>query len=120
MNDTLIKTDRDMRSFLTKVDPKVTIIAKIKRDGQEIEKSITLGAYPSGSGHAADNMDKSGRRDGFSTVILHDANLQTDKCGGPIFDLSGNFLGMNIARNSRVRSYALPSSVIKAFVDAQN
>ncbi|MDA7874315.1 trypsin-like peptidase domain-containing protein [Rhodopirellula sp.] len=120
MNDTLIETDSDMRSFLTKVDPKVTIIAKIKRDGKEIEKSITLGAYPSSSRHAADNMDKSGRRDGFSTVILHDANLQTDKCGGPIFDLSGNFLGMNIARNSRVRSYALPSSVIKAFVDAQN
>ena len=65
-------------------------------------------------------MDKSGRRDGFSTVILHDANLQPDKCGGPIFDLSGNFLGMNIARNSRVRSYALPSSIVEEFVESQD
>ncbi|MDB4694962.1 trypsin-like peptidase domain-containing protein [bacterium] len=120
MNDTEINTDRDMRAFLTKLDPKVTIVAIIFRDDKEIEKSITLGAYPSGTNHAADRMDKSGRRDGFSTVILHDANLQPEKCGGPIFDLSGNFLGMNIARNSRVRSYALPGSIVKEFVESQN
>ena len=120
MNDTVIKTDSDMRSFLTKLDPRVTIIAKVLREGEEIEKAITLGAFPSTSNHAADRMNKSGRRDGFSTVILHDANLQPDKCGGPVFDLSGNFIGMNIARNSRVRSYALPIAVIKEFVDEQN
>ena len=120
MNDTEIKTDRDMRSFLTKLDPNITIIAVILRDGEEIEKSITLGAVPATSGHAADRMDKSGRRDGFSEVILHDANLKPGKCGGPIFDLSGKFIGMNIARNSRVRSYALPGTVVKSFVDSQN
>lgn len=119
MNDTTISTDRDMRSFLTKLDPKVTIIANILRDGEEIEKAITLGAYPSGTNHAADRMNKSGRRDGFSTVILHDANLQPEQCGGPVFDLAGNFIGLNIARNSRVRSYALPRLVIKDFVEAQ-
>ena len=64
-------------------------------------------------------MNKSGRRDGFSRVILHDANLQPEKCGGPVFDLSGNFIGMNIARNSRVRSYALPTAIVKEFVDEQ-
>ncbi len=119
MNDTPIKTDTDMRAFLTKLDPKVTIIAKVLREGEEIEKAITLGAFPSMSNHAANRMDKSGRRDGFSTVILHDANLKPEKCGGPVFDLSGNFIGMNIARNSRVRSYALPGLVIKKFIDAQ-
>ena len=120
MNDTNIKTDRDMRTFLTTLDPRVTIVAKVLRDDKEIEISITLGAFPSNTNHAADRMDKSGRRDGFSTVILHDANLQPDKCGGPIFDLSGNFLGMNIARNSRVRSYALPSSIVEEFVESQD
>ncbi len=120
MNDTVITTDRDMRAFLMKRDPKVTIIAKVLRDGEEIEKAITLGAYPSMSRHAADRMEKSGRRDGFSTVILHDANLQPEKCGGPVFDLDGNFIGMNIARNSRVRSYALPSGVIKEFIEGRN
>ena len=119
MNETVIKTDSDMRSFLTKLDPRVTIIAKILRDGEELEKAITLGAFPSSSNHAADRMNKSGRRDGFSTVILHDANLQPEKCGGPVFDLSGNFIGMNIARNSRVRSYALPTAIVKEFVDEQ-
>ena len=98
----------------------MTIVAIVQRDGEELEKSITLGAFPSQSRHAADLMDKSGRRDGFSEVLLHDADLQPEKCGGPIFDLSGNFLGMNIARNSRVRSYALPIDVLKAFVDSHD
>ena len=120
MNDTEIKTQTDMREFLTKLDPRVTIVAIVQRDGEELEKSITLGAFPSQSRHAADLMDKSGRRDGFSEVLLHDADLQPEKCGGPIFDLSGNFLGMNIARNSRVRSYALPIDVLKAFVDSHD
>lgn len=119
MNDTKINTHRDMRTFLTTVDPKVTIIATLQRDDKELQKSITLGAYPSTSNHAADNMDKSGRRDGFTAVIPHDADLQPEKCGGPIFDLAGNFIGLNIARNSRVRSYAIPGDVVKQFVDAQ-
>ena len=55
-------------------------------------------------------MDKSGRRDGFPTVIPHDADLTPENCGGPLFDLEGKFVGLNIARNSRVRSYAIPAS----------
>ncbi len=120
MNDTEIKTHSDMRKLLGSLDPNITIVAVVQRDGEEIEKSITLGAFKSNSNHAADIMDKSGRRDGFSEVLLHDANLQPEKCGGPVFDLSGNFVGMNIARNSRVRSYALPSSVVKEFLESQN
>jgi len=120
MNDTVINTHSDMRSFLTKLDPRVTIIAKVLREGEELEKAITLGAFNPTSNHAAERMNKSGRRDGFSTVILHDANLQPEKCGGPVFDLTGSFIGINIARNSRVRSYALPITVIKEFVDEQN
>lgn len=120
MNDTPIKTQFDMRTFLTKLDPNVTIIAQVLRDGEELEKAITLGAYQAPSRHAADRMSKSGRRDGFSTVILHDADLQPEACGGPVFDLTGEFIGINIARNSRVRSYALPSDVIKQFVNSQN
>ncbi len=61
-------------------------------------------------------MDKSGRRDGFPTVIPHDADLTPENCGGPLFDLEGKFVGLNIARNSRVRSYAIPASRVKELI----
>ncbi|MFK7819812.1 MAG: PDZ domain-containing protein, partial [Planctomycetaceae bacterium] len=117
LNDTPITTHMEMRRFLGTLDPNATVVAKVTRGGEQLEKTIRLGALPSFSGHAADRMDKSGRRDGFSKVIPHDADLKPEDCGGPLFDLKGNFIGLNIARNSRVRSYAIPRSIIKSLVE---
>lgn len=117
MDSTVIKTQFDMRNFLATVDPNATIIAQVLRGEEELTKTITLGAFPSFSSHAADRMEKSGRRDGFELVIPHDADLRPSQCGGPLYDLEGNFVGINIARNSRVRSYAIPASIVKEFVD---
>lgn len=119
LNETMITTHMEMRRFLGTVDPNATVVATITRDDEELEKTIRLGAYPSMSNHAADKMNKSGRRDGFSKVIPHDADLKPTDCGGPIFDLNGNFLGLNIARNSRVRSYILPHAIVKKLVDSK-
>lgn len=117
LNETEIQTQMDMRRFLGTVDPNATIVATLTRGEEELEKPVRLGAFPSFSNHVADRMDKSGRRDGFSKVIPHDADLKPNDCGSPIFDLDGNFVGLNIARNSRVRSYAIPSSVVKSLVE---
>ena len=117
LNETTIKTDTDMRRFLASVDPNVTVVATISRGKEELKKTIRLGAYPSFSNHAADQMEKSGRRDGFSRVISHDADLDPSSCGGPLFDLGGSFVGINIARNSRVRSYAIPYATIQKLVE---
>ena len=118
LNETEITTRLELRRFLSKLDPNATVIATIARDDDELQKTIRLGSMPSRSNHAADQMKKSGRRDGFSEVIPHDANLKPRDCGGPIFDLDGNFLGLNIARNSRVRSYAIPHAIVKKLVDS--
>lgn len=117
LNDTAITTHMEMRRFLGTLDPNATVVAKITRGDEELEKTIRLGAFPSSSGHAADQMNKSGRRDGFSKVIPHDADLAPASCGGPLFDLDGNFVGLNIARNSRVRSYAIPRAIIQQLVE---
>lgn len=119
LNETVIASHMAMRRFLGTLDPNATVVATITRNDEELEKTIRLGALPSTSSHAADKMDKSGRRDGFSKVIPHDADLKPTDCGGPIFDLNGNFVGLNIARNSRVRSYMIPRAIVKELVDSQ-
>lgn len=52
------------------------------------------------------------RASGFPWVFQHDTPLFPEECGGPIFDLSGNVIGINIARGGRAASYAIPSSHI--------
>ena len=119
LNRTAITTHMDMRRFLGTVDPNSVVVATISRGEEQIEKTIRLGAFPSFSNHAADRMEKSGRRDGFSEVVSHDADLKPANCGGPLFDIHGNFVGLNIARNSRVRSYAIPPAVVKELLDRE-
>ena len=53
------------------------------------------------------------RRSGFPYVLEHDTVLRPKDCGGPLVDLDGNAVGINIARVSRVSSYALPASAIR-------
>ena len=118
LNETAIRTHMEMRRFLGTLDPNATVVAVITRGEEELEKTIRLGAFPSQSNHAADQMEKSGRRDGFTKVIPHDADLDPMDCGSPIFDLDGNFVGLNIARNSRVRSYAIPRTIVRQLVDS--
>lgn len=117
LDETVITTRMDMRRFLGTVDPNATVVATILRGEERLERSIRLGAYPSSSNHAADQMRKSGRRDGFQKVISHDADLKPENCGGPLFDLNGNFVGLNIARNSRVRSYAISPEIVRELVE---
>lgn len=117
LDDRNIQTQQDVRQFLSRVDPNMTITATVLRDEDEMTKSIFLGAFPSKSNHAAEQMAKSGRRDGFESVIHHDADLRPEDCGGPVFDLEGRFIGINIARNSRVRSYALPATIVSKLID---
>jgi serine protease Do len=52
------------------------------------------------------------RRTGFPLALQHDSVLQPSQCGGPLVDLEGKVVGINIARASRVASYALPASAV--------
>ena len=53
------------------------------------------------------------RADQFPIVFQHDSPLMPEHCGGPITDLQGNVIGLNISRNNRSASYAIPSSHIQ-------
>jgi serine protease Do len=59
----------------------------------------------------------SDRRWGFAKVIPNDLGISPTECGGPLVDLDGHCVGVNIARALRVASYALPASVAKKTVE---
>lgn len=64
------------------------------------------------------NGQVSARATGFDEVFLHDTVLKPNQCGGPVVNLNGEVVGINIARAGRVTSYALPSSVVQPMVES--
>jgi len=63
------------------------------------------------------NGKVSARASGFPSVFQHDTVLSPNQCGGPLVDLEGKAVGLNIARAGRVCSYALPADIVVAAVD---
>ena len=58
------------------------------------------------------NGPRNVRLSGFDRVIQHDTVLDPEDCGGPVLDLSGRAVGLNIARAGRVVTYSLPASLV--------
>ena len=52
------------------------------------------------------------RSDDFPAVIQHDTVLRPVDCGGPVVDLSGKVVGVNIAHAGRTETYCLPTDVL--------
>lgn len=50
---------------------------------------------------------------GFPEAFQHDTDLFPSQCGGPLLDIDGNVIGMNIARAARIVSYAIPASAVQ-------
>jgi serine protease Do len=63
------------------------------------------------------NGPVSARATGFQRVFLHDTVLNPNQCGGPICNLDGQVVGLNIARAGRVSSYALPVDVVRPLLE---
>ncbi len=53
-------------------------------------------------------------RSGFTQAMQHDSELGPNDCGGPLLDLAGNPIGVNIARAGRVCSYTLPIEIVES------
>ncbi len=86
------------------------------RDGAHSKTNATLAARDYSGEQAArfKMMNRLGaipsrRGDNFPSVFQHDSPLFPEQCGGPITDLDGNVLGINIARQGRASSYAIPA-----------
>lgn len=101
-----MKPGDDALFSLTRVGKKVRVHAQI----QKMPKMANM--------HAADNFPggMSLRSEGFKWIFVHDSMVRPEECGGPVFDLTGNFCGINIARISRTSTLGLPSSIIIDFV----
>lgn len=95
---------------------------RVKRGDKELDVTAVLGQRPVAPPTRTDNMNLLGgplskRSTGFPLVIQHDTVLKPIDCGGPLVDLDGQVIGINIARAGRTESYALPAETVVALLD---
>jgi serine protease Do len=88
------------------------------RDGKEFTADVRLAARGelfTDQMNRNDQMsgDFSPRRSGFPRVMQHDILGSRQVQGGPLLDLDGKCLGMNIARANRAESFAIPVEDVK-------
>jgi serine protease Do len=95
-----------------------TVKMTYRRDGREITVDVRLAARGelfTDQMNRNDQMsgDFSPRRSGFPRVMQHDILGSRQVQGGPLLDLDGRCLGMNIARANRAESFAIPMEDVK-------
>ena len=59
----------------------------------------------------------SGRRKNFPLAFQHDTALRDNECGGPLVNLDGDVVGVNVARAGRVASLAIPAHRVLEIVE---
>jgi serine protease Do len=57
------------------------------------------------------------RKDNFPEALTHDSSLKAEQCGGPVLNLSGQVVALNIARFDRTGTYALTYKTLKPVLD---
>ena len=97
---------------------KVTIL----RDGKELELDVELFArgdlFREPSRNDQMSGDFSNRRSGFPRIIQHDIYAAGSRTmGGPVLDLEGRAVGMNIARANRAETFAIPVEELRELAE---
>lgn len=98
---------------------------RLQREQDQVEATVEMMVpKPEHSGRGVDREDQmnrmgsepSQRAEGFDLAIQHDTVLQAWQCGGPLVNLDGQAVGLNIARAGRVASYALPADLVQQVI----
>lgn len=78
-----------------------------------------LAPMPGNREQAIDSLTAklSKRRWGFRLGLQHDCSIASNDCGGPLIDLDGKLIGINIARAGRIQSFSIPIHEVQQFVE---
>lgn len=115
---TKIGTVEDIGKVLKDRKAGSTVKVKYRRAGVEATAEVRLAARDELFDHQLNRNDQmsgefSPRRSGFPRVMQHDILGSRKLQGGPLLDLDGRCVGMNIARANRAESFAIPVEDLK-------
>jgi serine protease Do len=125
VNGKAAATVTEVRDLLGSFKPGDQIVLDVKRGAEKWQMTVVLGsaghmAMPPGemTAHKLDFFSSLGgtiskRKTNFPLALTHDAVIQAAQCGGPLVDLDGRAVGLNVARADRTATYAIPAGKLK-------
>jgi serine protease Do len=114
-----VGTSEELVEIIHQFKPGDQVALLIKRGEDQLKITATLKRPEEvGTVSRSDRMNEMGgplsyRSSSFPSVIQHDTVLRPADCGGPLVDLSGKVVGINIARAGRTESYAAPADQVR-------
>ena len=122
VNGTTVSNREQVVEMLREFREGQIIKLHVQRAGEQFDADVRM-MLPSAVPNAIDFFPEqrlsrlagstSKRAEGFEQAIEHDTVLQPWLCGGPLVNLDGKAIGLNIARASRVTTYALPARLVR-------
>jgi serine protease Do len=121
IDGTVVTTPRDIGVALKQRDAGDRFQLRISRDDRPLTLDVQL-LHPANKRFINETFQlgaaggSSERRSGFSTVLQHDAAIVPRDCGGPVVNLAGQFVGINVAKVGREAVYMVPADKIIALL----
>jgi S1-C subfamily serine protease len=109
----------ELSKFVRALKPETKVQIKYRRSEEEKTTEVTLadrstiptkGFKPNPA--TTIGTEVSDKAAGFPLIFQHDQPLKPEECGSVVVDLHGEVVGVNIARISRVESYAIPAGAV--------
>jgi len=124
VDDQKVTTRDQLIQKIRRYQPGELVRLQVMRDGKVVKKVAALGDRealdPRGKRRNFQNAlgsELSDRRSGFPAAMQHDTVLRPIDCGGPLLNLDGEVVGINIARSGRVSSLAIPTRIVKSLLN---
>jgi serine protease Do len=122
LNDASVSNREQVITMVGELREAQIVKMMVDRAGERFETEVQLKvpkpgqlSRTTGSARRLARIDGevSRRAAGFEQVLEHDTVLAPWLCGGPLVNLDGKAIGLNIARAGRVTTYALSASLVK-------
>ncbi len=118
LNGTAVTNRQQVIELVREFREGQTVTLRVERTEGQFEAEVQLMALkgePSRWERGEQRLvgEVSQRSEGFEQAIEHDTVLPPWLCGGPLVNLDGKAIGLNIARAGRVTTYALPTRLVK-------
>jgi serine protease Do len=126
LNDEVVSNREQVITVLGDFHEGQSIKVGVERAGIHFEAAVRLKVPKAGQlgrrGGAQRRLaqmegEVSQRAGGFQQVLEHDTVLPPWLCGGPLVNLDGKAIGLNIARAGRVTTYALSAGLVQQLIE---
>jgi serine protease Do len=113
LGESEIKTPDALTKALQKFKIGDEVTLRLLRGEEELEVKMKLNPPQMKQDQNTMGSALSKRISGFPVILQHDSVVLPTDCGGPLVDLQGHVIGINIARAGRVESHTIPSETIR-------